>query len=159
MKNLIFLLTICILAFSLSGCGASNNQVGATPAAGKTTQAAPANITTPTNSTAQTVGTPATRARNTPQPTNSRTPAPQPTAINFSQMTDEQINKRYDELRTTNPTQAESFGRQVWASKFPGMGTREPDKNSWSLAFIKNNNNNRNQNAGPEKTVPTLPSN
>ena len=158
MKNLIFLLTICMLAFSLSGCGASNNQPGATPAAGTTTQAAPANITTPTNSTAQTVGTPVTRARNTPQPTNPGTSAPQPSAINFSQMTDEQINKKYDELRTANPAQAESFGRQVWASKFPGAGTKEPDKNSWSLAFIKNNNNNRSQNIGSERTVPTLPS-
>ena len=130
MRNLFILMTIILVLLSLTGCGGGNQaqQAAANPA-GNPTQQPQLNQ--------QSVRPEPLRALGS---TNSN--------VDFKNMTDDQIDQKYDQLKQSRPSQATNFGKQAWASRFPEAASKKPADNSWSMGVLERNRNSRNTQTG-----------
>ena len=129
MKNLIILTTIILALLTFTGCGGGNQaqQAAANPA-GKPTQQP--QLQPQLNQ--QSVRPARLRALGS---TNSN--------VDFKNMTDDQIDQKYDQLKQSSPSQATNFGKQAWASRFPEAASKKPADNSWSMGVLERNRNLR----------------
>ena len=125
MKNLIILTTIVTALLTLTGCG-SGNQAQQTTANQQAITPTPTRRVKPVNA----------RSKNQIVTQNSN--------INFKKMTNDQINRKYDQLKQSSPSQATNFGLQAWASRFPRAASKKPANNSWSMGVLERNRNSRN---------------
>ena len=126
MRNLFILTTIILVLLTLTGCGGGNQaqQAVTNPAA---------NLTQQPQLNQQSVRPAPLRALGS---TNSN--------VDFKNMTDDQIDQKYDQLKQSSPSQATNFGKQAWASRFPEAANKNPADNSWSMGILEMNRNSRN---------------